>query len=234
MTQPGDNQSDKKYNWMKCNVLEEIKIQVNNFTDTLSEDIPSLLSKVKDSSLKDQIENMTVKLVNSGNEINTIANDQITRDPEFWLTFQLKRGFYKELEDKINSLSNTPHIINTIGNLTASRTNLNEVKEGLQAQKNITESNKEELANKLKGIESPFGTIPMGVNETVGVFPIALASGFAIFCYFLGSCIRLRKALYESYKNPNSDTNTDPEKKISLALPYGLIQYILIPTILSG
>jgi hypothetical protein len=209
---------DKKDNWMNCNILEQLRVQFNNFSYNFNQVIPSLLEKVKDDSVKEQIANMTVELNKTSNHFNSTFSQQIEDQPSFWRMYTLKSDFYEKLDDNITSLREkySPKIT---ANLEARQTNLSKAIAELGDLKNITKSNKEELSNRLKGIQSPFGTIPMGVNESVGIFPIALASGFAIYCYFLGSSIRLRKALYELYKKPNSDINAELKKKISLAAP---------------
>lgn len=94
-------------------------------------------------------------------------------------------------------------------------------KADLEAQKNITKSNKEELANQLKNIQFPFGNVPIGLNQAILIFPLALAAGFAICCYLLGDAIQLREALYKSYKNNETDNDTieDLKTKVSLIAP---------------
>jgi hypothetical protein len=53
----------------------------------------------------------------------------------------------------------------------------------------------------------------------VAIFPIALAAGFAIFCYFLGSSIKLRTALYKWYEIANPNSEEDLKHKMPLVTP---------------
>jgi hypothetical protein len=212
----GTSAPNPKDNWMNCNVLEHIKDQFNNYNNLLSENIPSLLKKVNDTSVSPHIHNMSRDVEKLRNEFSTSVSKQISEDPTFWTQYTEKSEFYDNLNTKVHEFWNEYHNIGMI--LSTKITDLTDVRMKFEDQKNTTENNKEELANRLNGMEFPFGRIPIGPNESVAVFPIAIAVGFSIVCYFLGNTIQLRKALHEWYKNmdPNSQ---DLKKKIPYIAP---------------
>jgi hypothetical protein len=206
-----------KDNWLNCNVLEQLKDQFNSYNDTLSQNLLSLPKEVNDSSVSDQIYNMSKDAEKLRDDFNTAASKQIKENPTFWKDYSGKSEFYNSLTTKVDEFKNNLSAVTGI--LSTKIEDLAYEKINLENEKNTTGNNKEELANRLNGMEFPFGRIPIGLNESVAVFPIAIAAGFAIFCYFLGNTIQLRKALHEWYKNKDPNTEVDLKKKIPHIAP---------------
>jgi hypothetical protein len=215
---PNCNYAEPKDIWMSCNVSEYLNSQFNNFTSALEQTIPSKLKEINDTSVILQIAAMGNEIKSSSQKFQTIFNEEIKTNPHFWYQFSGKSRFYDKLYSNVNKFWNKYHP-NISGNLTTKLEKLNQTKTNLVDQKNVIEDNKNDLANKLEKLESPLGPIPIGVSESVAVFPISVASGFAIYCYFLSSTMQLRKALYQSYKKVNPSDMDDIKKKISIIAP---------------
>lgn len=215
---PSCNSEQLKDSWMNCNVTEYLHAQFDNFTTVLNHDVPMKLKGINDSSILPQITMMSsdIQLLSEQFVRNLVLQER--NDPQFWRQYSGKSEFYGELYIKLNQFWDK-YRFNISTSLTTKLNNLIEKKSGLEDQKNVTESNKAELGNRLARMESPVGTIPIGVNESVAVFPIAMAAGFAIYCYFLGSGMKLRKALYQWHKKDTPHDNKDLKNKISLIAP---------------
>jgi hypothetical protein len=206
--------------WANCNVIKHVTTQFNDFNSTLRTEIPGLLKNVHDPSVSDKVSAMSQGLDQLSKNFTAILSDQVVKQPDFWRTYQVKSELYSKLTSELN------HFWNYYGSiidaaLGSKNKALTDNKVDLEAQRNITKSNKDELANQLKNIQFPFGNIPIGLNQAIVIFPLALAAGFAICCYLLGDTIQLRKALYESYKKNETDNDIikDLKMKVSLIAP---------------
>lgn len=215
---PSCNFPEPKDNWISCNVSEYLRSQFNNFTGILDQSIPSKLKEVNDSSILSQIATMSSELNSTSQKFQNLFNQEININPYFWYQFSGKSRFYDKLYSRVNEFWNKYHP-NIIGNLTVKSEKLDQIKIDYEDQKNVIKANKNEIADKLQKLESPLGPIPVGVNESVVVFPIAIASGFTIYCYFFSSIVQLRKELYTSYKDVDPSNADSIKKKISIIAP---------------
>jgi hypothetical protein len=68
-------------------------------------------------------------------------------------------------------------------------------------------------------IESPLGKIPISLDESIEVFPLALGIGFFLSIYYLQTAISLRNILYKWYIKKDHVKNILNDKKISDMLP---------------
>jgi hypothetical protein len=57
---------------------------------------------------------------------------------------------------------------------------------------------RELIEERLEKIQSPFGTLPVGLSEAVLVFPVVLAAGIILYSLALANMIRLRKHYHEA------------------------------------
>lgn len=206
--------------WANCNVIKRVTTQFNDFNSTLRTEIPTLLKNVHDPSVSDKVSAMSHGLDKLSKVFTAILHDQVVKQPNFWHTYQVKSELYSRLTNELNNFWD--QYGSTIGTtLNSKNKTLTDKKVDLEAQRNITKSNKDELANQLKNIQFPFGNIPIGLNQAIVIFPLALAAGFAIYCYLLGDTIQLRRALYESYKKGETDNDIikDLKMKVSLIAP---------------
>jgi len=105
---------------------------------------------------------------------------------------------------------------------------------------------KNETSQRLKDIEFPFGKVPIGLNESVSLFPLGLAIVFLICASLLCDTIRLRKDFDTRYKGEHSESSAASDKKPEVDLiaplwiepaspkPYQILKFMifLIPLII--
>lgn len=77
----------------------------------------------------------------------------------------------------------------------------------LQIRKSILEENLQniekqlnETSSRLDEIQSPIGKLPIGLVESIFLFPLALSIGFLIYSFLLVGTIRLRGEIHQQYK----------------------------------
>jgi uncharacterized protein YlxW (UPF0749 family) len=57
---------------------------------------------------------------------------------------------------------------------------------------------KADIEDRLEKIQSPFGTLPVGLKEAVLAFPVAVAAGIILYAFALADMIRLRKLYHHA------------------------------------
>jgi hypothetical protein len=148
-------------------------------------------------------------------------NNTISKDPDFWITFQGKRHLSTSLEDQVNNFSNTyDMIIESQFELMKKKFDeLNDNKIQLvQFQKNLNVT-KQQISDRINQIEIPFGKIPFGLNESISVFPLALGIGFAVCASLLSNAILFRKSLHEWYSSQSIGKNSPVHQRIPIIAP---------------
>lgn len=103
------------------------------------------------------------------------------------------------------------------------------------------EKKRNRTAQRLEDIEFPFGKIPIGLNQSISLFPLGLGTGFLICASLLGDAIRLRKD-YGSKGNSLSDERMrliaplwiDPKSsKLSQTLKFMILLVPLVVFVVS-
>lgn len=115
---------------------------------------------------------------------------------------KLQEGINNEiiqLDQKINKLKADKSALNT--KLIATQNAVTALNaEIMQMQGFIDEiiSAKADIEMRLQKIQSPFGTLPVGLSEAVLAFPVALAAGIILYFLALADMIRLRKDYHQA------------------------------------
>jgi archaellum component FlaC len=78
---------------------------------------------------------------------------------------------------------------------------------------------KTDIENRLEKIQSPFGTLPVGLKEAVLAFPIAVAAGIILYGFALADMIRLRKFYHHSTIECYQETEKIEPNAISIMAP---------------
>jgi hypothetical protein len=158
-----------------------------------------------------------------------------------------KQGNFSALDKEIFSVTNTGldqfwnknglaiNLLNqqlnvTIQNMTKSLIKKEAEKAHLDTKKNDLDKKQKEVAQRLDQFQSPIGIIPIGINESVVFFPLALGIGFLICSSLRSDTIRLRKELHECYQKQNPNLGDDKMTLItSIWLdPVGSRQNVLV------
>jgi hypothetical protein len=123
----------------------------------------------------------------------------------------LMRSGLNSLYPTINKITGT--LDNSIHDLDIISTQLNKTSNQLSKKQN-------EIEDRLKQIEFPFGKIPIGLDESIFLFPVGLAVGFLICASILGNTIRLRKDIHTRYKiKKDAGANSIADQKVDLIAP---------------
>lgn len=172
--------------------LDELKNSLELFNQTASKMIPNVIKKV--FSLETYSD---IPLNNATNFklLSVIANETQLYADSFKSTIGRTRILIAILDRQGEIFENI------IGSL-------NDRLKQLEIKKN-------ETSNRLKEIEFPFGSIPIGINESILFFPVGVSAGFWISASLLGDILLLRKRYHTILAADKSKSNNDEEKKKS-------------------
>lgn len=160
-------------------VFQEVDLQISRYVKTLD-------------SQKQKIFSNRQRLKEEGDSLEKELNAKQ----------KLQRGIYDEirlLDKKINKLKAEKSQLNT--NLITTKNTiatLNTEIEQMQGYIDKIAKAKEDIAKRLEKIQSPFGSLPVGLNEAVLAFPVALAVAIVLFALVLADIIRLRKLYHQT------------------------------------
>lgn len=194
--------------YLKCNYGEKIDYIYYEWHKNVTHYITSPLSIFgsKSEILANIVPNLNQELSNLSNTYKKTARDTIN-DALKQNTSQGSILYEQDLQSLIDRLKevnnnfkkNTLRELNTTLEEGINKTE--ERKDQLNNEKNDILSKQKEIANRINQTESPIGKIPIGINESVALFPLVLAVGFSISAYLLYETIRLR-AEYHRLTNP--------------------------------
>ena len=78
---------------------------------------------------------------------------------------------------------------------------------------------REAISDRMKGVQSPFGALPIGLTEAVQVFPIIVAVGFVMALFALTNAIRLRSRYHLLLRKKFPAEAADLEERVALTVP---------------
>jgi hypothetical protein len=108
----------------------------------------------------------------------------------------------------------------TINKLQTAKQPIEQSNTNLVNQKTKIDSVAQKIADRLEQPNSPLGTLPVGFNELVLVFPIALAGGFFVCISSFLDAMNIRRELQHFYRH-SADYSTD-DQQISSTSPLWL------------
>src|SRR5437667_1498242 len=145
----------------------------------------------------------------------------LKKNPEFWRTFPGKEEFYGSLGAEVDTavkeyrdivVSQQATLSEKLGQLTATRDRLHQEKEALVAYER-------KLEERLNQIEFPFGKIPVGLAESVQIFPVLLVIGFLISAALLAEATTLRSTYHRLYQAQDATGTLLTDQNIALVAP---------------
>ena len=78
---------------------------------------------------------------------------------------------------------------------------------------------REAISDRMEGVQSPFGALPIGLTEAVQVFPIIVAVGFVMALFALANAIRLRSRYHLLLRKKYPAEVADLEERVVLTVP---------------
>ncbi len=160
-------------------VYQEVDLQVRSYKETLDSQKQKI---VDDRQLLKEVGDSLKNEKNEQQEIQKAINGEI----------MLLNKKSKELEAQKSQLDKDLSTNeNTIATLTSEIVPMQEHIEEIKEAKNG-------IATRLEKIQSPFGPLPVGLNEAVLAFPVALAIAIVMFALALADIIRLRSLYHHA------------------------------------
>lgn len=188
------------------NVFNEIARQLEQYKDALDEK-------------KQEIFKEEEKLNNEGRRLEKLLADNK----------QYRDDIAKEIGDMEGEVANlNQEYIGLENDLKLTKEAITPLENAIDNLKQIIDEipqAKENIEARLENVQTPFGTLPVGLNEALLVFPILIAAGLMICCYILAEVIRLRREYHlETYKQFPDDTE-EIDGGIKLVAPIWIDPY---------
>ncbi|GEM_PF-1908305 len=201
--------------WVNCRVRQAVLDQFAEYRRIVKEDIVAPLSTLETSTFD-------LAAVEEGlRRLEEAFESKLKENPRFWETFTGKVGFSVELGEEVDRFWNeygslvseqNREIENRLGDLEKAKTAVEKERKGLEARE-------EEVIARLSQIESPMGKLPVGLEESVLVFPILLAIGWLMCVSMLGETTRLRLAFHGLYQGQDPTRKIVSDEQVLLVAP---------------
>ena len=89
----------------------------------------------------------------------------------------------------------------------------------LTAKQTKVGEKREAISDRMKGVQSPFGTLPIELTEAVRVFPIIVAVGFVIALLSLANATRLRGRYHLLLRQKYPAETAEVDERVALTAP---------------
>ena len=178
--------------WREVTLKHHVGEQFRNIVEDLSHDIDTAIqAKIQRLDILVQ-ENAAVRvdLLDAGRELHRQLSElQVSRDG---------------VQDEVTAIkgeadaakTRTVEIGREIANLKTAIESAQQDVDRLSARQTKIALDKTAITDRLKNVESPFGTLPIGLAEALQVFPIILAVGMIMVGLVLAELIRLRRGYH--------------------------------------
>jgi hypothetical protein len=149
---------------------------------------------------------------------------RISDNPTFWRAYDQKGEFFVELADDVDTFWRDYEelIAQHSAVLDREKADLVAAQAELLAARADMEELKGELKTRLDAIDTPFGKLPVGLNEAILAFPVLIAVGFLISARQLADAARLRSAFGAFYRQKDPAGGLITEQQIALIAPLWL------------
>ncbi len=176
------------------------------------------------------LENDTLVIINLAeitagfDSLKEIYAQKLAENPQFWHTFRGKEEFYVGLDDDLEKFWGThgAPIENQSKKLNDELPRLAASSKDMQKRLTDLQTEITTLDSRLKQIEFPFGKLPIGLDESVSLFPMILAIGFLICAGLLRDAIVLRDNFHRLYQQRDPKQNILTAEQIALIAPLWL------------
>jgi hypothetical protein len=205
--------------------LDNINYHTNALNDSISE-APEVLSENQSfvkglDYVAGQVSQLEGKLENLQSILKEIVPDSVSRafgttGVNITVIETLEEGLSPEISNALNEISSTITNINTT--IGGQLNDLQNISSSLDKTLERLEIRGNETAERLQEIQFPFGTIPIGINESISLFPLGLGTGFLICASLLADTIRVRKDFHINTSNKTADQKKI-DQKVSLLAP---------------
>ncbi|MCI0699131.1 hypothetical protein L0337_44905 [candidate division KSB1 bacterium] len=204
--------------WVKCKVRAAVIREFDDYGDIINQ---SILPALQAPEVAGVVSLDTTSIRQGLDSLRIAFNKKFEANTEFWRTLQGKGSFFVELDEEVKRFwSKYGALLQTQSDkLKNEVAHLEESKTDLEQQVTHLEKTKEEVSARLSQIESPLGKLPVGLNESILIFPLVLAIGFWLYASSFYETAKLRRAFHDFYlqKDPQQIILTD--QQIALIAP---------------
>lgn len=204
--------------WVKCKVRAEVIREFDGYGDIINQKI---LPALQAPAVAGMVSLDTTSIRQGLDSLRIAFNKKFEANAEFWHTMQGKVGFFVELDEEVKRFwskygalvqTQSDKLKSDVAQLEASKTDL-------EQQVTHLEKTEEEVSARLSQIESPLGKLPVGLNESILIFPLVLAIGFGLCISLFCETTQLRRVVHDFYlqKDPEQIILTD--QQIALIAP---------------
>ncbi|THB74033.1 MAG: hypothetical protein D3926_22715 [Desulfobacteraceae bacterium] len=92
----------------------------------------------------------------------------------------------------------------------------------LDKEKQEILKSKSQIEKRLEKVQSPFGTIPVGLKEAILVFPVIVAAGIVLYCLIFLELLRVRKAFHLATEKMYGENAEELENRMAMVAPLWL------------
>jgi hypothetical protein len=234
--------------WISCNVQKKVQGLFGNYHGILEKNVINPLQFLNEEN---QTQAEKLKRLEEGvDELEKNFNGTLAANSTFWTCYDCVREVgldpqpaisKRELANILNQHVQTfweTYLFPIEAEMRERGpilTSLTDSKEDKLMELDTLNNTKTQIAERLNQIEFPFGKVPLALGESLAAFPLLLGAGFLICSPMLCNSIRLRKELYERYKNKQN--NSQLERLLSQRIatvaplwidPNGPLQYKIV------
>jgi hypothetical protein len=196
-------------------VQQEVQRQFKEYDMMLRRDVVKPLQSLNNDSLV----LIDMKSIEAG--LDTLKADfvaELSQDPRFWESYSRKEGFYSTLDEKVQHFWDI-HIDVPRRQIQQQFELLKHEKNELDVRLNKMKEQEKQVGARLEQIEFPFGKLPVGLTESIAIFPIILAIGFLVVASQLREAIQLRKSFHQLYQRKDLTKTVLDDQQIALIAP---------------
>ena len=222
---PAPCQGLAREDWMNCMVREKVREQFARYDRILATDVIEPMTKLGPTVNRAGLEEHLAQLKRS-------FETHLAENPRFWRTREEKAGFSVSLDRDVERFwKDVGTTLETEMARLADEIQALEVESSaLLAEQKRLSGRQEALEARLRDIESPLGKLPIGLVESILVFPVVLAVAFVACVFMHCETVRLRQSFHRLYqaRDPARTILTDAEVALVAPLwvdPMGPKQY---------
>jgi len=153
--------------------------------------------------------------------LQIVFHTKLDSNPDFFYSFSGKGGFYSDLDKDVKSFWDrfSPYLAAQQEKLNTELISMNKSCDSLKQTLHNLKADEEQIVARMDQIEFPLGKIPIGLNESIAVFPLLISIGFLLFLSLFSDTILLRRKLHDLYKQKDPARTVFTEEQISLVAP---------------
>jgi hypothetical protein len=153
--------------------------------------------------------------------LQTVFHSRLDSNPNFFYSFQGKGDFYSDLDDDVKNFWDrfSPALAAQQSKLSTELNLMNKSCDSLKQTLTDLKTDEAQITARMEQIEFPLGKIPIGLNESIAVFPLLISIGFLVSLSLFSDTIRLRRNLHNLYNQKDPGTLIYTDEEISLIAP---------------